>query len=363
MNVESLREFCLSLPQVTECFPFDEWVLVFKIEGKMFLFCDLSAEEKRISLKCDPELAIELRERYPEIEPGYHTNKRLWNSIWLRPSIDDKVICDCIVHAYSEVLKKLPRIKREPLSELLETFQKTHLKEIGSTNTYLQESDKDRLLPEGTIVYCDIQRSGRGQRGNSWESEPFKNLTFSLLLRPEHIPANRQFLLSEIVSLATVDVLNRYATGFSIKWPNDIYWHDKKIAGILIENVLSGSTFSRAIIGMGLNINQKNFYSDAPNPVSLYQITGRTYKIEKILDEFTEAFGKRYTDTFTNSSDRIHKEYIAALYRNDGVYPFYSDGNIFHASIADVELDGHLLLSTESGEKKRFAFKEVSFLL
>ena len=224
-------------------------------------------------------------------------------------------------------------------------FQKTHLKEIGSTNTYLQESDKDRLLPEGTIVYCDIQRSGRGQRGNSWESEPFKNLTFSLLLRPEHIPANRQFLLSEIV------------------WPNDIYWHDKKIAGILIENVLSGSTFSRAIIGMGLNINQKNFYSDAPNPVSLYQITGRTYKIEKILDEFTEAFGKRYTDTFTNSSDRIHKEYIAALYRNDGVYPFYSDGNIFHASIADVELDGHLLLSTESGEKKRFAFKEVSFLL
>ena len=105
------------------------------------------------------------------------------------------------------------------------------------------------------------------------------------------------------------------------------------------------------------------FYSDAPNPVSLYQITGRTYKIEKILDEFTEAFGKRYTDTFTNSSDRIHKEYIAALYRNDGVYPFYSDGNIFHASIADVELDGHLLLSTESGEKKRFAFKEVSFLL
>lgn len=235
MNVESLREFCLSLPQVTECFPFDEWVLVFKIEGKMFLFCDLSAEEKRISLKCDPELAIELRERYPEIEPGYHTNKRLWNSIWLRPSIDDKVICDCIVHAYSEVLKKTTQNQTRTFigtTRSMETkeikFQKTHLKEIGSTNTYLQESDKDRHLPEGTIIYCDIQRSGRGQRGNSWESEPYKNLTFSLLLRPEHIPANRQFLLSEIVSLATVDVLNRYATGFSIKWPNDIYWHDKK---------------------------------------------------------------------------------------------------------------------------------------
>ena len=234
---------------------------------------------------------------------------------------------------------------------------------VTSTNDRLAELCQEKEIKEFTTLMAEYQTSGKGQRGNSWESEPFKNLTFSLLLRPEHIPANRQFLLSEIVSLATVDVLNRYATGFSIKWPNDIYWHDKKIAGILIENVLSGSTFSRAIIGMGLNINQKNFYSDAPNPVSLYQITGRTYKIEKILDEFTEAFGKRYTDTFTNSSDRIHNEYIAALYRNDGVYPFYSDGNIFHASIADVELDGHLLLSTESGEKKRFAFKEVSFLL
>lgn len=165
-------------------------------------------------------------------------------------------------------------------------FQKTHLKEIGS-NQYISPRIGQRQTSPGrnhrfTATYNE---SGRGQRGNSWESEPFKNLTFSLLLRPEHIPANRQFLLSEIVSLATVDVLNRYATGFSIKWPNDIYWHDKKIAGILIENVLSGSTFSRAIIGMGLNINQKNFYSDAPNPVSLYQITGRTYKIEKILDD------------------------------------------------------------------------------
>ena len=212
------------------------------------------------------------------------------------------------------------------------------------------------------------QTSGRGQRGNSWSARPGENLTFSLVMKfgdgaYPPLKASRQFPISRSVTLGVLDYLEYEGIVATVKWPNDIYWHDKKIACILIENVLSGSTFSRAIIGMGLNINQKNFYSDAPNPVSLYQITGRTYNIEKILDEFTEAFGKRYTDTFTNSSDRIHKEYIAALYRNDGVYPFYSDGNIFHASIADVELDGHLLLSTESGEKKRFAFKEVSFLL
>ena len=238
-----------------------------------------------------------------------------------------------------------------------------HLEETDSTNKYLNELCNKQCVEELTTITADFQTSGRGQRGNSWESEAGQNLMFSFVLYPTFLKARRQFLLSQIISLAIKEELERYVSNISIKWPNDIYWHDKKIAGILIENVLSGSTFSRAIIGMGLNINQKNFYSDAPNPVSLYQITGRTYKIEKILDEFTEAFGKRYTDTFTNSSDRIHKEYIATLYRNDGVYPFYSDGNIFHASIADVELDGHLLLSTESGEKKRFAFKEVSFLL
>ena len=238
-----------------------------------------------------------------------------------------------------------------------------HIAKADSTNGYLNALCEKEKVSELTTVVADFQTAGRGQRGNSWESEDGKNLMFSFVLYPTFLEARKQFLLSQIASLAVKETLDLYIGDVSIKWPNDIYWHDKKIAGILIENVLSGSTFSRAIIGMGLNINQKNFYSDAPNPVSLYQITGRTYKIEKILDEFTEAFGKRYTDTFTNSSDRIHKEYIAALYRNDGVYPFYSDGNIFHASIADVELDGHLLLSTESGEKKRFAFKEVSFLL
>lgn len=123
MDIESLREFCLSLPRVEECFPFDEWTLVFKVEGKMFLFCDLLEAEKRITLKCDPERAIDLRERYPEVEPGYHTNKRLWISIWLRPSIGDPVVRDCVVHAYGEVLKKLPKIKREPLLTLLETWK------------------------------------------------------------------------------------------------------------------------------------------------------------------------------------------------------------------------------------------------
>ena len=239
------------------------------------------------------------------------------------------------------------------------------LDETDSTNRYISQlcNELQESVAELTTVTAEFQSAGKGQRGNTWEADKGKNLLFSFVLYPTFLEARRQFILSQIVSLSIKEELDRWSDEITIKWPNDIYWRDKKICGILIENDLSGHFIGRSISGIGININQDEFHSDAPNPVSLYQITGRTYKIEKILDEFTEAFGKRYTDTFTNSSDRIHKEYIAALYRNDGVYPFYSDGNIFHASIADVELDGHLLLSTESGEKKRFAFKEVSFLL
>lgn len=242
-------------------------------------------------------------------------------------------------------------------------FIKDRLPETASTNTYLQALDADRHLPEGYIVYTDTQRAGRGQRGNSWESQPGKNLTFSLLLKPEHIPANQQFLLSQAVSLAMTDVLNRYAPGFSIKWPNDIYWEDRKIAGILIENVLSGSTFARSIVGIGLNLNQEKFISDAPNPVSLMQITNHSYRMEEMLDQYTEAFRIRYRQTFADSPQPLRDEYLATLYRNDGRYPYCSEGQTFYASIAGVEPDGHLVLLTDTGEERRFAFKEVSFLL
>ncbi len=242
-------------------------------------------------------------------------------------------------------------------------FSIIHLSETLSTNSYLQELDGTAPQPEGTIVYTDTQLSGRGQRGNTWESEPGKNLTFSLLLRPTHIPAGQQFLLSQVISLAMLDVLNQYATGFSIKWPNDIYWKDKKIAGILIENVLSGMTFARAIVGIGLNINQTRFVSDAPNPVSLFQITGRKYSIEEVLGAFTQAFERRYHSTFEPLYKPIQEAYFRSLYRNQGYHPYCSQGELFQAQIVGIEPDGHLHLLTESGESRRYAFKEVSFLL
>ena len=148
-----------------------------------------------------------------------------------------------------------------------------HLESIRSTNTYLAQNAEGAV--HGTVVYADCQTAGRGQRGNSWESADFKNITMSMLLRPANVKPSCQFWLSEAVALAVVHTLDRYIdNGVSIKWPNDIYWNDRKICGILVEHSLSGGKIDHTIAGIGLNINQEKFLSDAPNPVSLRQIIG-----------------------------------------------------------------------------------------
>ena len=148
-----------------------------------------------------------------------------------------------------------------------------HINETNSTNNYLQSLCSEQKVEELTVVVADFQTSGRGQRGNSWESDPGKNLLFSTVIFPEFLEARRQFLISQIISLAIKEELDTYTTDISIKWPNDIYWKEKKICGMLIENDLMGRNISQSIIGIGININQEIFHSSAPNPVSLLQIT------------------------------------------------------------------------------------------
>ena len=179
-------------------------------------------------------------------------------------------------------------------------WQIIKLEETTSTNTYLDNLDVEREQPEGCVVTTYSQIAGRGQRGNSWEAEPGKNLTFSYLLRPDQIAPQEQFVISQAVSMAVVDVLSRYADGFSVKWPNDIYYRNSKIAGILIEHNLSGMSIARTIVGIGLNINQMQFLSDAPNPISLCQITGVEYDLDKFLYEVLEATTIRYAQCNTD---------------------------------------------------------------
>lgn len=147
------------------------------------------------------------------------------------------------------------------------------LEETTSTNNYLRGLVGKESLPEGSIVVTEYQTAGRGQVGNTWESEPGKNLMFSIILYPDFLPANRQFLISQIAALSVKETLDAYVDGITVKWPNDIYWRDKKICGMLIENDLTGHSLYCSVIGIGININQREFLSDALNPVSLVQIT------------------------------------------------------------------------------------------
>lgn len=147
-------------------------------------------------------------------------------------------------------------------------------KETDSTNNRLAQLCDRENIKEFTTLLVDKQTAGKGQRGNSWESAPGMNLTFSTVLYPSALKAREQFTLSMLIALSVYDTLSTYAEGFSIKWPNDIYWKDKKICGILIENELEGAYLLRCIAGIGVNINQEHFVSPAPQPCFTETNTG-----------------------------------------------------------------------------------------
>lgn len=238
-----------------------------------------------------------------------------------------------------------------------------HLEEALSTNQSLRERLNGRSLPEGSVLWADVQTAGRGQAGNSWESEAGKNLTFSTVLYPDVIPANKQFLISQITALSVKETLNRHTGEISIKWPNDIYWQDRKICGMLIENDLAGSTIYCSIQGIGLNLNQEIFHSNAPNPVSLTQITGLKYDREQILHQFLSRFYSYYLLLLQEEEDEIRARYHSALYRNNGFYLYEDNESRFEAAIEEIEPTGHLILRLRDHTLRRYAFKEVVSLL
>ena len=214
-------------------------------------------------------------------------------------------------------------------------------------------------LPEGFVVYTDFQTEGKGQQGNAWESERGANLLFSLLLYPRHISIEQQFRLSQVVCLGIKKTLDNYLDHVTVKWPNDIYWKDKKLSGILIQNALQEATLKNSIVGIGLNINQTTFVSDAPNPVSMRQITKKTYDRDQLLSEIHA----NIMDLYKNADNAfIEQEYDKSLYRRSGFHAFRADDELFQAKIHSVGNDGLLTLEMEQGEKREFYFKEVEFV-
>ncbi len=234
---------------------------------------------------------------------------------------------------------------------------------VDSTNTWLKSHASE--LEDMTMVVAREQTAGRGQRGNSWESEPGANLTFSLLFRPHEFEASHQFGISEAVALAIADSLEElYGLKAEVKWPNDIYVGNRKICGILIEHSLCGRFIERTIAGAGININQKEFLSDAPNPVSVFQLTDHINDCDEAASVVARNIEKRIGELSTDTAAH-HEEFMHRLWRGEGYHPFLDrkTGRRYLGRIDRVDADGMMHISEENGTSRTYAFKEVEFLL
>ena len=239
---------------------------------------------------------------------------------------------------------------------------------VESTNTFarnLPNTGKIENIP--ILVYTDNQTNGRGQKGNHWESEPGKNLTFSLVIYPTWLSPAHQFELSMLVSIAMVNTLVNYvedADSVKIKWPNDIYIGDKKIAGILIENTINSSSILKSVIGIGINVNQKKFLSDAPNPISLINITGFEENLSVLLKKFVNNILDIIENyEFDEEPEELKYLYNNMLWRKNGqLYEWHDLKNnlFFKGKILNVDLDGTLNIEDEEGKVSKFLFKEIA---
>ena len=252
-----------------------------------------------------------------------------------------------------------------------------HLPEVRSTNTWMLDAlAQGTPLADETVVYTMRQTAGRGQMGNSWEAEPDKNISFSMLLCPTFLPIREQFVISQLCSLAIVEALDEIAAEqgirpedlrLCIKWPNDIYAGDMKLGGILIENRLVGTTFRHCVLGIGLNVNQTQWISDAPNPISL-KLLGVETTPERVLDCVSRHLSERYRALRRDKSSAIealHDRYMSRLYRRTGYFPYYDPerDEHFEAKIVGIDPQGPLVLELPTGEVRRYWFKEVKFVL
>lgn len=242
---------------------------------------------------------------------------------------------------------------------------------VDSTHNLLKSNDyKD--FPEFKMIAARNQTAGRGQRGNHWEAEPGKNLTFSLVVKPLFLHPSLQFSISEATALAIVALLQSEGIDALVKWPNDIYVGDKKICGILIDHSIDASSILRSVVSAGINVNQQEFRSDAPNPVSLIQLLNRESDLDALAHRFLLIFREFYNLAQTASGrDTLHASFLRHLYRFDSREHSFFDvkRNItFSGIIRDVFSDGTLLIddtstNPDSSQLRPFLFKEIAFII
>ena len=221
--------------------------------------------------------------------------------------------------------------------------------ELRSTNTEAERVGWDEL-EDKMVILTYKQTQGRGQVGNHWEREPGKNISMTFGFKPRELTAGPQLAVSMVMALGACDFISRYVAGCTVKWPNDIYVGDRKISGILIEHSIMGRYVGGSLCGIGVNINQEHFLSDAPNPVSLFQLIGGKMPVERALEELLDCIGRRYESI--RDYEGLERDFLKVLYRREGMYHWEDERGVFRASIRGVNEFGQLVLEDEGGNER-----------
>ncbi len=235
--------------------------------------------------------------------------------------------------------------------------------QLDSTNEEALRLIANGKAGEFMVVQAEEQTAGRGAGKNQWESRAGRNLTFSIILRPRFLPPARQFVLTQMISLALWNVAARRLDkkALFIKWPNDLWYKDKKLAGVLVQNRINGNLLDFSVLGIGLNVNQKSFVSDAPNPASLIHFTGKEETVSALLSEILRQVEVLYRKIHSDISS-LNALYLKKLYRMNQQAVYADAHGRFTAMITGVDSYGRLLLLDSNGNLRTYGFKEVRFL-
>ncbi len=236
------------------------------------------------------------------------------------------------------------------------------LREVDSTNNYAANLISTTNPPEGTVIMAYSQLSGKGQRGSVWTTKPGENLTFSAILYPKHLKAEQQFIMSRLAALAVAEGIEE-ATGLvaEIKWPNDILIRQRKVAGILIENVWNGNAISSCIIGVGINVNQQKF-DGLPNASSLTNELGRPLETEFVFERVLALMNYYYQVWQRGQVQRIEQAYLDKLFQFGQPAAYKIDGETVMGTIIGVQENGRLQLKIATGQVLNFDIKEIAFV-
>ncbi|MBN1158850.1 MAG: biotin--[acetyl-CoA-carboxylase] ligase [Bacteroidales bacterium] len=235
------------------------------------------------------------------------------------------------------------------------------LDHVDSTNSYASRILRTKKVPEGTVILTDNQTAGKGQAGNRWESEPGKNLTFSIILYPEFLNAENQFYLSMSFSNGIIDFLQRNQIPAAIKWPNDIWAGEGKIAGMLIENSIVGRRLKSSIIGIGLNVNQQIFPDVLGKVTSMCILTAREFSLNNIYKSIMENLIPWIDKIYHRDFGEIKNSYLNNLLALNEWRTYTDHTGRFEGRIVDVSESGTLIVKKRTGRIQSYSFKEIKY--